>query len=412
MIIGFLLASAVYFAVDFGGNRYINKYYLSEESRAQREESFVKDLQSYVTKNKLSSEDTADIAKWVQSNKYLYVMIYKDDQLIIDSDTAEEEIKESEKEEGDGTVAPNPDGEGSGQEQPEGDTKPDGDSEAGEEEKEDNGYVGPGITVQLPSREELIAYAEASNSHLIDVEDGHILASMADFSEYFYYDVVNIASIVSAVLVFTVAVMIYIQSVTRRITKLAQSVTKVAEGDMQHEIVAQGKDEISKLSSDVENMRSYILENLEKERLALNANAELITAMSHDIRTPLTVLFGYLDMMKLHSTDEVMQGYIKASENTAVRLKKLSDDMFNYFLVFGADRTKLNIEEYDARTLVEQLLAEHILLLSEQGWTVKSVGLDSNELSGLLVKPTLRSLCELLKICFPIYINMRIRIRK
>jgi signal transduction histidine kinase len=92
--------------------------------------------------------------------------------------------------------------------------------------------------------------------------------------------------------------------------------------------------------------------------------------MSHDIRTPLTVLMGYVDIMKSDLPPEEMKEYILASEKTVQRLKQLSDDMFRYFRAFGKGAEGITMEEYDAATLFEQLLAEHVLLLSESGYNV------------------------------------------
>jgi K+-sensing histidine kinase KdpD len=113
-----------------------------------------------------------------------------------------------------------------------------------------------------------------------------------------------------------------------------------------------------------------MLENIEKERAALEANRELITAMSHDIRTPLTVLLGYLDIMKLNAPEGDMQQYIEASERTAMRLKKMSDDMFGYFLVYGGG-IEVSEQECEARTLVDQMLSGHVFLLREQGYSIE-----------------------------------------
>ena len=92
--------------------------------------------------------------------------------------------------------------------------------------------------------------------------------------------------------------------------------------------------------------------------------------MSHDIRTPLTVLMGYVDIMKSDLPPEEMKEYVLASEKTVQRLKQLSDDMFKYFRAFGKGAEGITMEEYDAPTLFEQLLAEHVLLLSESGYNV------------------------------------------
>ena len=65
-----------------------------------------------------------------------------------------------------------------------------------------------------------------------------------------------------------------------------------------------------------------------------------------------------------------MQSYLKAAESTAMRLSKLSDDMFSYFLVFGGSEIEINLESYHAETLIWQMLSEHIFLLKERGYSV------------------------------------------
>ena len=65
-----------------------------------------------------------------------------------------------------------------------------------------------------------------------------------------------------------------------------------------------------------------------------------------------------------------MKEYILASEKTVQRLKQLSDDMFKYFRAFGKGAEGITMEEYDATTLFEQLLTEHVLLLTESGYKV------------------------------------------
>ena len=82
------------------------------------------------------------------------------------------------------------------------------------------------------------------------------------------------------------------------------------------------------------------------------------------------MLLGYLDIMKLNATDEDMQQYLDVTERTALRLKKMSDDMFGYFLVYGGG-IEVEVQECDARTLVDQMLSGHVFLLREQGYEIE-----------------------------------------
>lgn len=341
LLVGIVLAVVVFFVIKLGSGAYIGYLYTSEESRMGRENGYAEELQRYVDEHGLSSADVSELADWARGHRYLYVMVHKDDELLFEWGAQDDTDK-------------NP--EGTDQSSP---------------GKGDDIFPDTGLIPERPTREELIAYAKEKDAYpIIMADDAAVLVSMADYTEYWYYDLFNIASLVAAMLVLVLAVMLYIGRVTGRISTLARDVAAVADGDMGRSIHIDGTDEIGQLSGDVENMRNSILEKVEREREAVEANTELITSMSHDIRTPLTVLLGYLDIMKRKNDDSAMDEYIDASQKTALRLKKISDDLFNYFLVFGGGGAALEPELYDAATLLTQMLEEHVLLLREQGYEI------------------------------------------
>ncbi len=355
ILIGMAIAFLTFIAVRFGINQYVNTVYMSEERVKQREEEYISDFQSYINRNEISSADGAKFSEWAKAQKYVYMLIYKDDELFYSSDT--DYGKEDEKNHDD-------------KENPDAGEDNDTDKDEGDSDSKQDSSASGGITVNGPTLEQLKEYAERNDQHVIELKDGPVIASIAEFSEYLYYDLSNIAGIVLAVIAFALIIIIFFIRIASKISRLASDVNRVSGGDMEHKIVLKGDDELSRLSRDVDKMRNSILYNLMLEREAREANEELITSMSHDIRTPLTVLLGYLDIMKTVPHDTQMNEYIKASESTALRLKKLSDDMFNYFLVFGNKSEGMELSEYDAAPLTEQLLSEHILLLNELGYTV------------------------------------------
>ena len=410
ILVGVMLGIVTYTVARLSANSLINNYYLSEEKKEKREIAHIESLQKYITDNRLSSNDMKKISKWAQGNKYVYLMLYKDDQLFFTSDmiipddpdeNGKDGESDSETENGDGGTDDNSgednSGEGGSEDIGDGESGEDG-SESGDGEAEGDGtgdasqegsdgiqggsgqggngsQGGSGITVEYPTREELKEYAQNNDQYVIELLDGMLLASVAEFSEYLYYDLANITSLVFAMIVLAFIVVNYFRRIVARIKRLETDVTIVTHGNMTHKIHSKGYDEISILSSNVDNMRNSILENLEKEREARDANTELITAMSHDIRTPLTVLLGYIEMMKSEADgDSVMGEYLNATERTAMRLKQLSDDMFKYSLAFGDAAERVTLEEYDAAMLMEQMLSEHILLLREMGYDVVTDG--------------------------------------
>ena len=188
LTVGMIGAVGMYILCQIASSAYINNYYLSEQKRKEREDNYLAELQNYVDRNELDSEDTENLAKWVSSNRYLYVMIYKDDKLLIDSGTA------SEKEENVGGVGDKP-------------THDSGEG-MGTDDKEHSPYPDSGLTVTFPTKEDLIKYAEEKGTYPIEMNDGvPLLVSVVDYTEYFYFDMTNIASLVVAVVVMTFIIM-------------------------------------------------------------------------------------------------------------------------------------------------------------------------------------------------------------
>ena len=360
IIFGIVLAVLVYVTVAIVSEHIRVNYYATDEMREAREERLMEEFREYVADREISSNDKESIRRFAEQKTYIYLLIYKGDDFYFSSGMY------------------------------------------------DNANIIPlfsdlllGGSIDYPTEEEMLEYARANDLESVEMADGAVFVSIAEFSEYFFTDVSRILSLGLAMLALALVITIYFFRVINRITRLAADVNAVADGDMSRRIYADGNDEISKLSHDVDNMRNAILQTLESEREARAANTELVTSMSHDIRTPLTVLIGYLDVMKMYSKDEIMDEYIKSSEKTAMRLKKLSDDMFKYLLVFGDAAKPCELEEYDCATLIDQLLAEHILLLRERGYDVRFTSGEATDVSVLTSAP------ELMRIIDNVFSNVR-----
>ncbi len=429
-----IVAAALLFAFAWLASRaaifsWIEKDYNSAESKEYRYNNYIENLQTYVSKNEISSEDTNAIYNWMRDNRNVYLFIYKDGQLFFDGSADFDETKPPFEKPGDGgesdetsdkdeseDVPGEEDGSISGgsDENPDDEAAGDEAVKDGEESGSSNGAaaggssggigssipggITGGITMNYPTREEILADAEKNGLLPIEFSDGGtLLVSLVDSTEYFYYNMASIASIVFGVLIFVLVLMLYFTRVTGKITRLAKDVQAVYESDMNSGIRTEsGNDELAVLTRNVEQMRATMLESLGKEKEALEANSELITAMSHDIRTPLTVLLGYIDVMKEAPEGSDIKEYLHASEITALRLKELSDDMFKYFLVSGKG-VEAEVLAYDAKTLAEQLISEHVLLMMEKNYKVTN---ENKIKQGTLVKADAQGLMRVVDNAF------------
>ena len=201
--------------------------------------------------------------------------------------------------------------------------------------------------------------------------DGTLLVTVVDYSEEFMENLIFAFSIILALLIFVLTMLICFSSTMSRINRLANNVRRVESGELNVPLRVDGNDEISALASDVNSMRNSVIENMTKEQKAWEANTELITAMSHDIRTPLTVMLGYLDLLEMQNDDESKKEYITACKDNALRLKQLSDDMFSYFLVFGKRELNADMSKTYGVDSVIHMVAERNFWLEEKEFTVE-----------------------------------------
>ncbi len=396
LALSLLLAALLFYLVYEFGSFLVWRYYLGESNKQERAAEYVEELQDYVTKNKLTSDEADKIKSWSDS-RYVEFIVYKDSNLIYAPEWFED-FRESESESSDTTESGTEQAETVTSDSAEGNvgdivtelstknealTEIESDSELVTDKTfYENWFSGDRGFEQYLTEEARKDYIKALDEalgengalHPVYFVDGTLIVAVVDFTEEVLENVVIAASIVCGLAVVAVIMICYFGTITKRIGLLQKNVRIIEEGDLEHNISQGGNDEISLLARDVGSMRDAIVDNMTRERRAWEANAGLITAMSHDIRTPLTVLLGYIDLIEMQNNGEISSEYIEACRENALRLKNLSDDMFSYFLVFGRSESKTELVSVSVRPLVMQIVSEYTILLSERGYKLESAG--------------------------------------
>lgn len=213
--------------------------------------------------------------------------------------------------------------------------------------------------------------ASAGTEFAVNFKDGVFSVVVYESSESVLFELVKVTAIVAGCLVFLLIVLVYDQQLTRSVQALSRQVRQVSQGELDHEISSRRRDELGQLALDVNTMRLSIIEKLQREEAAWQANSNLITAISHDVRTPLTALTGYLELLDDETLPlEQRQGYLEICKTHAQRLKGLTDELFGFFLVFGKPEPELRLEEFEAELLLEQILLEKEMELTHRGFSV------------------------------------------
>ena len=125
------------------------------------------------------------------------------------------------------------------------------------------------------------------------------------------------------------------RKIIRYIVQLSEEIQAMEGGDLDHPITIQGADELTTLARCLDSMRITLRTQQQEEAEASAKVKSLITEMSHDLRTPLTTLLLYTEILRSHKYDGKAQenDYLNKIDTKARQIKQLSDNLFEYALV-------------------------------------------------------------------------------
>lgn len=161
--------------------------------------------------------------------------------------------------------------------------------------------------------------------------------------------------------VFTLSFLYLTKRKMKQIESLAKGVKEIAKGDLSYRIEKKGIDEIALLTENVNHMAEAIMTNIEMERRIEKQKNELITNVSHDLRTPLTSIMGYLRLLRdeRYDTKEQYDEYLKIAFSKSEQLKNLIEDLFEYTKLTN-DSIVLGQQDICINELLDQLIEELI----------------------------------------------------
>lgn len=91
---------------------------------------------------------------------------------------------------------------------------------------------------------------------------------------------------------------------------------------------------------------------------------EAITNISHDLRTPLTAIYGYLKLLKNDGCTETEKTYLSAIEDRTKALKQLTEELFHYTIVFS-DTEELSLEKISINGVLENSISSYYVVLKQ-----------------------------------------------
>lgn len=182
------------------------------------------------------------------------------------------------------------------------------------------------------------------------------LMAMIDDSEL----VIVIGYVLVGIMVFSVTFLLLQERSISYISRISDAVQNISEGDLNTTIDVVGDDEFSSMAANLNRMVEDIRRLIDKEREAERTKNELITNVAHDLRTPLTSIIGYLELLSNKSSPlppEVQGKYLDIAYSKSKRLEKLIEDLFG-FTKLNYGKISMHVSKVDIIKLLGQLLEE------------------------------------------------------
>ncbi|MHA6529325.1 sensor histidine kinase [Paenibacillus sp. BAC0078] len=179
--------------------------------------------------------------------------------------------------------------------------------------------------------------------------------------------------IVFSLILFVILVLLmigFLLLMTRKSIVYLEDITKtletISKGDLEVNIPVKSSDELGKLATTVNSMVYKLKILMEEEKSWEKTKNDLITNLSHDLRTPLTSILGYMELIaNLKYTDEEnLKHYAGITFQKCNELKVLIDNLFEYSKLTNSELT-INKHMLNLGELVEQVILGFIPALSE-----------------------------------------------
>lgn len=319
LLAGAFLAAALFFLLlNQGGTALLKSYFTTSDYMERENQRRFEDFNKYVEENQLSTTDIGYLAEWVQRQSVVWMQIYRDHILLYDSQFP--------------YMNANPEFHVTGQ------------------------------------------YYEWEAYKVVDFEDGPAQVFLTGMYTYQFFNYALLMEFFLSVLLFIGIIMWGIRSTMKYIRTLGAEIEILEGGNLDYGITVMGNDEMAVLAKGLDNMRCSIREKISQEAELIRLSQSMITSLSHDLRTPLTALLIYTEILKneMDAGREELQRWIFKIDEKAHQIEDMADCILKYSLQ-NQKAEPAKLEQMTFYTLFFDALSDLCVDLNQQGFEVLPV---------------------------------------
>lgn len=312
------LASAFFFLIiNRSGTALLQTYFDKTSYMKQENDRRIEAFEKYVTENELTAVDLSRLSEWTQQQEVVWMQIYREHILLFDSQYPYMEANAQFHVEG--------------------------------------------------------MYYDWDSYRTIEFADGDAQVFLTGMYTYQFFNYALLVEFFLSFLLFTGIIMAGIHSVMKYIRKLSGEIGILEGGNLDYPITVVGNDEMAVLAKGLDSMRQSIRSQMKQEAELIRLNQSMITSLSHDLRTPLTSLLLYTEILKENLDTDI--------EQARLRVRKIEEktyqirDMADRILEYSMQKIEENPETVKRQRVEEALaepLADACACLKQQGFRVQT----------------------------------------
>ncbi|MEO2507889.1 sensor histidine kinase [Clostridium paraputrificum] len=166
------------------------------------------------------------------------------------------------------------------------------------------------------------------------------------------------SALVVVFILMAIGVIGYVLVIGKEVNKLKKTTSNIVKGNYQNELLVSGPHILREISKDLSNIQEGLESAIDNAVKSERMKGELITNVSHDLKTPLTSIINYVDLLsKDNISNEDREKYIGVLKEKSQRLKVLIEDLFEASKA-ASGAIELDIVELDPVALLRQTIGE------------------------------------------------------
>ena len=316
-----LLCGALFLVLHTTVGSALESYVYSSDFLSNVTEKRVNDLQEYVTENQVSATDSQALSQWMRGKPLTLMEIYRSNVLVYSSYASYSLAVE-----------------------------------------------GDDFTWTATEGEETPTYDWISY-YSVEFSDGWGDVVLYSNDLYRYSTYATIAEVILCAVLFLAGFLIAFQRTVSYMRQISLEIQAMEGGDLNQPVTVRGDNDLTALAESLDAMRLAFRAQRERESSTYAANQALISQMSHDLRTPLTTLLIYTEILRYgkYQGEDQLRGYLDKIDEKAQQIKQLAENLLEYSL--ASQKRAVEMEPpAPAAEIFRPLLQETATFLEQYGY--------------------------------------------